>query len=133
MIITWSDAALVRGLQLEGQQVPHVELLEHGQSLQEPVLVKPQRLELLGAVGVDGASVQHGGDLVELLPGPDLAVVPQPRLGADEVHAAPLVLFVEVVVTRDVDREAVGVLGAQPAVTTLGSLPGPRVLATSSL
>ena len=49
---------------------------------------------------VDSAGVQDGGDLIELLPGPQPAVVAEPRLGPDEVHAPPLVQGVEMVVLQ---------------------------------
>ena len=57
--MTWSDTTLIWRLQLQWQQVTHVEFREDGQSFQESVLVKSERLQLLGAVRVDGAGIQH--------------------------------------------------------------------------
>ena len=49
-------------------------------------------------------------------------------LGTDKVHAAPLVEFVEMIVTRNLDWQTVGMLGVHATVTALGSLSGPRIL-----
>ena len=125
-VFAWTDATLVGFLQLEWQQRLHVELLKDGQHLELAGLEGSQRVLDLVVVGVDGAGIQEGGDLVEAVSGSQTAVVTQTGLGTDEVHATLAVLGEEVVVGWDLDGEAVGVSPA--AVAALGGLAGGRVL-----
>lgn len=42
IVHTWPNAALVRRLQLEREQIPHVKLIEHRQSFEESIFVQSQ-------------------------------------------------------------------------------------------
>lgn len=101
--------------------------------LQEAALESPERLEPLGDVGVDGAGIDDRGNFVERIPGPKTTVVTEAGLRADKVHAALPVLTEEPVVSRNLDRQTVGVDGTGSAsLATLGSLSSSGVLSLST-
>ena len=61
---------------------------------------KPEFLNEFWVVGVDGASIEDGGDLVELLSWSEAAVLAKAGLRSHKVHAAPIVLLEEVVLKK---------------------------------
>ena len=74
-----------------------------------PKYVLPQLIGLIVRAAVDVGGVEVAGDLVHLVPGAEAAVPRGRRARPHELHAADLVLRVEVVVGRDLDGATVGV------------------------
>ena len=58
---------------------------------------KPEFLKEFRVIRIDCASIQDGGDLVELLSRSKSAVLAKAGLRSHKVHAAPIVLLEEVV------------------------------------
>ena len=64
-VLAGPDASLVRLVELEGEEGLHALGLEHGEHFELTSLEGPQLLLNLVVIGVDGAGVEQGRDLVE--------------------------------------------------------------------